>query len=156
MCIRDSFGIAEVAKGLSDKMVRRHPHVFDSDPAAVDGSTVENWDKLKQEEKQRESAMDGIPSGLPALASAQKVLSRGAKSAGSPDLGELGERLSDSFEQYLSNETAVGDLLLTVAELARQNGVDCELSLRQSVANAVDRFRSMERSGQPTAHWISG
>jgi len=150
------FSVVDVAKGMSEKMIRRHPHVFDTNPDAIDGSTVENWDLLKQQEKQRSSGLDGIPPALPALALADKTLSRGSKEAPNPDLGQLGEKLVDAFDTELSGDSATGELLLVLVELARQRGVNAELALRGAIAEAAGRFRSDESAGQLDGSWVLG
>jgi tetrapyrrole methylase family protein/MazG family protein len=118
------FTLADVARGIHDKLHRRHPHVFGD--VAVDGASdvVRNWEQIKREEKGRSSAFDGIPSTLPGLLYADEVV-RKARSIGveaTPDgsAGDLGERL-----------------LALVVE-ARAAGVDPEQALR----GTVDRFRA--------------
>jgi XTP/dITP diphosphohydrolase len=116
------FGIDEVAGGIVDKLVRRHPHVF----AEVDAETADevavNWEQIKADEKpHRNSPMDGIPVGLPALARADKVVAR----------------LSTAGRSELAQSAAAGDdlgsrLLALVLE-ARENGQDPEAVLRASV-----------------------
>jgi XTP/dITP diphosphohydrolase len=117
------FDIDDVARGIADKLVYRHPHVFAGleveDAAEVD----RNWESLKAAEKQRTSPVDGIPPSLPALAYADKVLGRLAKagvtaegSTGAPDLG--------------------GRLLALVAE-ARGRGLDAEQELRDAVRRMI-------------------
>lgn len=150
------FTVADVAKGMSEKMIRRHPHVFDEGSNPIDGSTPENWDQLKQKEKQRPSALDGIPRELPALALSQKMLGRGAKHVQSPDLGHVGSRLNDAFSSELATDVGVGTILLALVELARSQGVDTELALRRAVAVASDRFRSAESAGSLDRSWVLG
>ncbi len=150
------FTVADVARGMSEKMIRRHPHVFDEGPNAIDGSTPENWDRLKQKEKQRSSALDGIPRELPALALSQKMLGRGAKHVESPDLGHVGSRLNDTFGSELATDAGVGTILLALVELARSQGIDTELALRRAVAGAGDRFRLAESAGSLNRSWVLG
>jgi XTP/dITP diphosphohydrolase len=116
------FGIDDVASGIVDKLVRRHPHVF----ADVDAETAEDvatsWEQIKAEEKpHRSSPMDGIPDGLPALARADKVVAR----------------LSTAGRLDLAQSAAVGDdlgsrIFALVLE-ARENGQDPEAALRAAV-----------------------
>ncbi|MDP3967149.1 MAG: MazG family protein, partial [Nocardioides sp.] len=78
----DAFGIEDVAAGIVEKLVRRHPHVFARGPdeAATDAAAVEaSWEQLKAAEKQRSSVLEGIPPTLPALSLAEKVLGRAAR-----------------------------------------------------------------------------
>ena len=118
------FTLADVARGIHDKLHRRHPHVFAD--VAVEGASdvVRNWEQIKREEKGRTSAFDGIPSTLPGLLYADEVV-RKARSIGveaAPDVtaGDLGARL------------------LSLVVEARAAGVDPEQALRAT----VDRFRA--------------
>ncbi len=77
------FGIADVARGIHDKLVARHPHVFGDVDAADAAAVLSSWEDAKVTEKNRSSVMDGIPSALPALSLAEKILSKGA--GGGPD-----------------------------------------------------------------------
>ena len=70
------FDLADVARGIHDKLRHRHPHVFGDVVAEDSGQVLTNWDRIKQAEKGRESALDGIPPTLPSLAAAQKVVRR--------------------------------------------------------------------------------
>ena len=111
------FDIGDVAQGIADKLVRRHPHVFAGLDVADADEVERNWEQLKAEEKQRRGPTDGIPSALPALAYADKVLSRLERSGGPalpPDGDEVGARL-----------------LALVAE-ARAAGLDAEAELRRT------------------------
>ena len=113
------FGIDEVAAGLVEKLVRRHPHVF-ADVEAADAAAVErNWDSIKAQEKpHRNHPLDGVPHSLPALARAQKVVSRLEK-AGRVDL------LDAEIEQ-----DGLGADLLRVVRRARSEDIDAEGALR--------------------------
>jgi XTP/dITP diphosphohydrolase len=128
------FDVDDVAADLVAKLVRRHPHVFDK--AAVDTDLHVQWDRLKTAEKSRESALDGIPSALGALARAQKVADRAARaglavSHAPTDDGDLGERL-----------------LALVLE-ARDLGVDAEGALRRTAAAWEHDLRAQESSTAP-------
>lgn len=97
----DPFGIDDVARGLTEKMVRRHPHVFADAVATTPEEVLVHWNAAKALEKQeRRSVLDGVPRGMPALARAQKVLGRAAKvieapaaASGSASEAELGDAL---------------------------------------------------------------
>lgn len=119
------FSMADVARGIHDKLVRRHPHVFDPnhEHATDDDALVRQWEQLKQDEKQRSSPFDGIPRSLPALARADKVLKRAGRAglAGPPTP---------------AGPDDIGLALLHVVARARSLGVDPELALRE----ATDRY----------------
>ena len=137
------FDLADVTRGIHDKLRHRHPHVFrpesGGDPVGVDGSAdvVANWDRIKQVEKGRESVLDGIPPTLPALAVAQKVVRRAAGIDVEPDLSLSGLRDDEALD-----DEALGDLLLALAVSAWSAGLDAEDALR----GAVGRFSTVVRA----------
>ena len=129
------FDLADVARGIHDKLVSRHPHVFGDVDVAGDARRVEaNWEQLKATETGRESAFDGIPRGLPALARAAKVLSR-ARRLG---LGDEAERLVHA------GDASTGGALLALA-LADD---DPETALRDAVGRLEISLRSAEVQGR--------
>jgi tetrapyrrole methylase family protein/MazG family protein len=140
------FDLADVTRGIHDKLRHRHPHVFGPEsgggPVGVDGSAdvVANWDRIKQVEKGRESVLDGIPPTLPALAVAQKVVRRAAGIDVEPDSGDLS--LYGLLDDDALDDEALGDLLLAVAVSAWSAGLDAEDALR----GAVGRFSTVVRA----------
>ncbi len=138
------FTIDDVAVGITDKLIRRHPHVFaDVD---VDGARdVEaNWAALKKTEKARASAIDGIPMTMPSLALSAKVLDRSERAGVDVEsLLPLGNSLGPVDAPYGDVE-AWGDLFLVLVGKARQGGVDAEMALRSSVHRFADRVRAAE------------
>lgn len=155
------FTIADVASGIHDKLVRRHPHVF-GPGAGVRGSelrhdptdtldtsqVLSNWEDIKQAEKARTSVFDGIPRSMPSLSSAAKVGRKASKVGFDwPDVtgalakiveeqGELHDAIADGDHTHTTAE--LGDLLFAVVNVARHLDVDPELALRA----ATDRFRT--------------
>ena len=127
----DPWGLDEVASELTAKLTRRHPHVF-ADAVAEDSEHVRaQWEQIKKTEKSRESVFDGIPAGLGALARAQKVSSRAARTgvdAPTPADDSLGSRL-----------------LALVAE-AQQQGLDAEGELRRAARDWESDLRAAERT----------
>jgi len=139
----EGWDIDDVAGGIIEKLIRRHPHVF----AGADADTAEqveaNWHALKAQEKGRASVTDGIPEHLPALLRASKVHSRSASLGDglpAPEMSQRAEQLLDSVE----NEDALGDLLLAVASLARDRDWDAEAALRQAVRRRIAAIRQIE------------
>lgn len=140
------FGMAEVARGITRKLIRRHPHVFgDQERAADADAAFASWEKIKAAEKSgRQAPGDRLPRGLPALLLAMKAVER-------PRAAEDGEGtdhdgILPAFDRMQAArragdpddlETALGDLLLAVARGARRDGLDPESALR----NAVRRLR---------------
>jgi len=132
-----SFTLADVATGIHDKLVRRHPHVFGTVEAETAGQVMSNWEQIKREEKGRASIMDGIPGDLPSLLYAHKV-QRKAASAG-VEADAVGDLAADTDEE-------VGALLFGVVALARRAGVDPEAALRATTARFRDDFMEKESS----------
>lgn len=130
------FDLADVATGIHDKLVSRHPHLFD--PATADGppptvdELVAGWESAKQAEKGRGSRFDGIPPGLPALAYAAKV----ARKAGTGD----GTGPTD--------EDDVAAALVALVDAAVASGVDPEGALRRATDRRVDALRAAEPDGR--------
>lgn len=148
------FTLADVARTLTDKMIHRHPHVY-GQADDVDGPSVASWERLKQERKQRASAMDDIPTSLPALALAEKALKRAAGAGGAADIGAL----ADDLERLLpegAGDREVGALLLAVVEQARRRGVHAEEALREATGRAAARYREAEASGPVPGDWVRG
>ena len=162
--------IDDVAAGITAKLVRRHPHVF-ADATAPTAAHVEvAWERIKAAEKQRESALDGIPDTLPALALAAKTVSRArrarlplppsvapsaasdearAATSGPSDAAPLPPPPSAAGALALdpSDEQAVGRALLALVADAEAAGVDAELALRRAVRDYAGRVREAERQG---------
>ncbi|OOP63885.1 nucleotide pyrophosphohydrolase [Arthrobacter sp. SRS-W-1-2016] len=139
---RGQFTFDDVARTITEKMVRRNPHVFrpdgslqDSFPATVE-EIVEKWDAVKKAEKPgRSDPFEGIPPHLPALALAQKSLERAERSGG-PEL--RGRPVAAA--EVPDSEAALGDLLLAVVAGSREKGFDAERALRA----AVRRYQGRE------------
>ena len=150
------FDFADVARGIGDKMVRRHPHVFGDD---ADGRTADQqtqaWEAQKAAERQAAGAggtLDGVALGLPALTRAlklQKRLARVGFDWDAPDgiLEKVVEEAGEIAAARRSGEDVgaeVGDLLFTVVNLARHLGVDPEAALRGTNAKVERRFAAVE------------
>ncbi len=136
------FGMEEVARGITRKLIRRHPHVFGDEGRAADaGEALARWESIKATEKaQRAAPGDSLPRGLPALLVAMKAIERTnapGSDAGSAEDGirraggrlEAARRMGNRGEL----EMALGDLLLAVARAAREDGLDPESALRNAV-----------------------
>lgn len=145
---RGAFTVADVARGVHDKLVARHPHVFADVDAADSDTVLRNWEAIKREEKGRESAMDGIPAALPALLLALKVQKRAA-STGFDWAGGLEVAYLDVEEELAEvrddpSEHEVGDLLFAAVQVARRLDLDPESALRGAAVRFQSRFRSVE------------
>ena len=155
---RGAFSFRDVAGALADKLEARHPHVFGGDPLPGPEAVGDAWHRAKM--KTRDSAMDGIPSALPALQWAHQVSQRAAREGfewnhkgeihdkAAEELGEFKEAIS-ALESGGSREEAemeLGDLLFSMVQLARWEGIDPETALRRSTRKFILRFRWMEEA----------
>lgn len=152
------FDIDAVARGIVEKLVRRHPHVFgDLDVADAD-EVLKNWDRIKKQEKAaaepERSILDGVPRALPSLLRAYEVSKRAVRAGFEwPDFDgvlnkfvEETEELREAIQQGdpAHVEAELGDLLFTVVNLARWQKVDPEEALRKMVDRFTTRFKTME------------
>lgn len=124
----EGFTIDDVAGGIVDKLVHRHPHVFAGVDVAGADEVERNWESLKAAEKGRGSVLDGIPLALPALARADKVVRRAAKVGLAPDVSAAG----------------LGDRLMALVVEACAAGEDPEQALREAVHRLADAVRAGE------------
>jgi tetrapyrrole methylase family protein/MazG family protein len=149
------FTLADVARGIHDKLVHRHPHVFGTVEASTAGQVMRNWEQIKQAEKGRSSVMDGIPGHLPSLLYAHKV-QRKAASAGFDwdDVGGAWPKLAEEIGELESAvaggrpaavEEELGDVLFAVVNVARHLGIDPEAALRSAAAKFRERFTALEQ-----------
>ncbi len=144
------FSFEDVARGLSEKLIRRHPHVFGDVNVANADEVVAQWEVIKQAERNDSSANDpmaGLTEGLPALSYASKVLKR-ATAVGYFDLSSGdGSADHDQHTDEVSNLTSsIGQQLLHVVTAARSVGVDPELALRLTAARLRDDVRRSQQS----------
>lgn len=154
------FTIEDIARDISDKMIRRHPHVF-GDANVTDSETVlKNWDEIKLKEKQAlnkpvaTNLLDDIPKALPALFEAHKLSKKAAKQGFDWDKADdvyakINEEISEiqSARQSGHNdaiEEECGDLLFAVVNLCRKLDVNAELALKRSNMKFRTRFANME------------
>jgi XTP/dITP diphosphohydrolase len=140
----EPFTVDDVAAGIVDKLVSRHPHVFGS--AAVEGQSAAeleaSWDALKAAEKGRTSAVDGVPLAQPGLALADKLLGRAERAGVQAPPPDAGVELPASAD-------AVGDLLLGMVAQARARGIEAESALRGAARRYADQVRAVEAGGRP-------
>jgi XTP/dITP diphosphohydrolase len=130
-----SFGIDDVAADLVAKLVGRHPHVFAGSERVETAEHQEHrWEQLKRDEKQRESSVDGVPLGQPAVALAAKLTSRTARAGLPADL--------------LPDGSGVGERLFALAARAKLAGIDPEAELRATARRFVDDVRAAEQAAK--------
>ena len=147
-----TFDIEDVAKGISDKLVHRHPHVFGDVKVSSTDEILDNWEKLKKEEKpHRTSIMDGISKSQAALMTAQKI-SKKAVGVGFewPNEDSLYDCVYSEIKEFkeaktqAEKEDELGDILFAVVNLARWNHIDAEQALLKANKKFTTRFREME------------
>jgi nucleoside triphosphate diphosphatase len=153
---RGWFDFSTVARGITDKMIRRHPHVFEGKPLAPDA-----WEAHKAAERAavvtagQSGTLAGVPAALPALCRAQKLTARAARVGFDwPDAPAVLEKLDEEIAELQAELPAadptrladeVGDLLFVLANLARKLDLDAEACLRHANAKFERRFRSVEQ-----------
>ena len=137
----DPFSIDDVARGIADKLIRRHPHVFTDSQVTFD-DVLENWEKQKREEKGRTSATDGVPLAQPAMALAAKVIYRADKYGYSLPVAHPVTIDSNT------NEEQLGVLLLGILDQAQKLGIDAEIALRGATKSYVKRIHEYEAEEQ--------
>ena len=159
------FTFDDVANAIADKLVRRHPHVFGAVDADTPEAVLRNWERIKQQEHRKESrhsALDGVPAALPALLKAQRTQEKAARvgfdwkdSKGPLDkireeLAELENAVAASKDTSLDAHVKeeLGDLLFSVANLARHLKSDAESALEGSTSKFSRRFRAVEAAAK--------
>ena len=153
---RDAFTMNEVLDAINDKLIRRHPHVFGEAVIESSEAQVENWEKIKKQEKgvQRKSALSGIPPQLPALMQAQKITEKAARVGFDWEhtdqvFTKVMEELHEFEEAMLSGdqkemESELGDLLFAIVNLGRFLAIDPEEALRKTINRFTKRFNHIE------------
>ncbi len=129
-----AWSIDDVASGLVDKLVRRHPHVFADGDAATASEVEDAWEQLKEQERPRTSVIDGVPLALPALALSEKLLSRSTKAGLDLEVDE--PELPDDLDEAL-----LGALLFGVVSAGRRRGLDSETALRRFAHDFAEQAR---------------
>jgi MazG family protein len=138
---RGAGSLSEVAESMTQKLIRRHPHVFGETEANTAGEVLKNWDRIKREEEGRgaDGPFADVPENLPALLYARKMQRRAASAGLAGE--EAQERLGDA-EARDEAERWIGEALFSLVDVARRLRVDPELALRA----AAERFRDRSRT----------
>ena len=151
------FDLNDVARGISEKLVRRHPHVFAESAANTTDAVLEQWDAIKRTEKgeQEKSYLHGVGKGLPALIRATKLQKKAAKVGFDwPDeagvLAKIREELQElqaalDEENPIAVEDELGDLMFSVVNLVRFRKIDAEVLMAKANRKFERRFGEMER-----------
>src|SRR5947199_2751337 len=149
------FNIEQVLREVSEKLVRRHPHVFGASDARDAGAVLKQWEAIKREEKKADSHyLASLPKALPAPVRAQKAQSKAARvnfdwAEARDTIAKVEEELGETKEAIRSQQKAmiedeIGDLLFAVVNLARKCNVDAESALQSATDKFVARFNRLE------------
>jgi len=149
------FNIEQVLREVSEKLVRRHPHVFGASDARDAGAVLKQWEAIKREEKKADSHyLASLPKGLPALMRAQKAQSKAARvnfdwidvrdvvTKVEEELREMKYEIASQDRARMEEE--IGDVLFAVVNLARKCKIDAESALQRATDKFVRRFNQLE------------
>ena len=152
-----AFDFNDVVRGIADKLVRRHPHVFAGRAVSGAAEVAQNWEALKVAERGSvRSAVDGVPRALPALARARE-LQRKLVRAGFdwPNRAAVREKLSEELQELqqalgdsASTAEELGDVMFMLVRLGSDEGVDAEAALRAATSRVERRYRWVERRAE--------
>ncbi|MGL4867553.1 MAG: nucleoside triphosphate pyrophosphohydrolase [Cetobacterium sp.] len=156
---KGEFTIGDVIESISEKMIRRHPHVFgELEGIKTSDEVLINWEKIKKEEKEhadRQSILDGIPKGMPALIKAEKIQKKVSKigfdwseiksviDKVEEEIEELKVEIKSKDNQKIEEE--LGDLLFSIVNLSRHLKINPELCLNKASKKFEERFRYVEK-----------
>lgn len=136
------FTLEEIAQGVVDKLVRRHPHVFGDVEFESEEQLEANWAAIKAVEKPRESVTEGVPQAMPALQVATQLMYRARKLDVPVSDGRMKEQLREVVGEV--DEAAISQMLVAVVELAREKDIDAESVLRAQMAKYRSAIRAHE------------
>jgi MazG family protein len=152
-----TFSINDVVAEISEKLIRRHPHVFAESDAKDTSAVLKQWEAIKREEKKNthEHYLDSLPVALPALMRAQKAQKKAARvnfdwehlkdvvAKVDEEVVEMKAAMADGDDAAIEDE--IGDLLFAVVNLARKTGLDAEGTLQKATDKFVARFNRVEQ-----------
>ena len=156
------FTMTGVIRGIHDKIVRRHPHVFGDVAVAGVENVLQNWERIKAEEREAngdagKGLLDGLPASLPALVQAQEIQNRAARVGFDwPEIQGVMEKIQEEIEEVRDSTNPdelageLGDLIFALVNLARWKGIDAESSLRETNRKFKSRFGFIESQVKKT------
>ena len=160
------FTLDDVAEAITAKLIRRHPHVFGDDGQATADEVKEKWEKIKTEEKSgRESILDGVPKGMPALLKAYRIQEKvsrigfdwesikGAEDKLDEEITELKEAVKLGNHEKISDEA--GDVLFSIVNVLRFAGIEPESALNSTIKKFTGRFKYIEKKSAESGKQIS-
>jgi tetrapyrrole methylase family protein/MazG family protein/ATP diphosphatase len=149
-----TFGPDDVVRGIVEKLVRRHPHVFGEVNVSGSAEVLTNWDKIKTQEYGDRGVLAGLPKSFPALARAQTMSekvskvgfdwpdSTGSRAKVAEELSELDEAVAQGSQEHIEHE--LGDVLFALVNFARHHGINAEQALRKTADKFERRFAHVE------------
>lgn len=165
------FNMAQVLKGIYDKIIHRHPHVFGDWQVSGVENVLQNWEKLKAEERVQaheelggkpKGLLDGVELALPALSQAEEIQQRAARVGFDwPDATGVVDKINEECHELINAEDLssrsgeLGDLLFAVVNLARHYDIDAESALRQTNTKFRHRFAHIEESAHSQGKSVS-
>jgi tetrapyrrole methylase family protein/MazG family protein len=146
------FEIGDVIKSITTKIIRRHPHIFGNKKVRDTEEVLHNWEVLKKEEREEgKSMMEGVPKDMPALAYALEISRRAVRVGFEWEniegvIDKVAEEIKEirDSRQGEEKEREYGDLLFTLVNVARWEGIDAEAALRKANRKFFNRFKRME------------
>ena len=157
---QDRFNFDDVARGITDKLLRRHPHVFGDAHCADSAAVLTRWEEIKRAEKGEvlKSTLDGVLRGIPALLRAEQLQKKAAKVGFdwpdfAPVLAKLREEIAEVEDQLRDGpgaslariEEEIGDVLFAAVNLARKLNITAELALDRATEKFRSRFQQIEQ-----------
>src|SRR5438128_5455826 len=151
----DRFNIDDVVRDISEKLIRRHPHVFGTSDARDSGAVLKQWEAIKRDEKKTDSHyLASLPKALPALMRAQKAQSKAARvNFDWTDVRDVVAKLEEELRELKQamasadparTEEEIGDVLFAIVNLARKCRLDAESALQRGTDKFVTRFNRLE------------
>lgn len=152
---KGEFDIFDALDSINNKLVSRHPHVFDKNSKDDSWNQKGSWEKSKKKEKKRDSVLEGVPKSLPGLLRSRRIQERAA-SVGfdwkevSPIIDKVEEELNEVKDSIIENnkeqiELELGDLLFSIVNLSRFYNIDPENALKRSTNKFISRFNEIEK-----------
>lgn len=152
----EAFNMADVCNAVSDKLVRRHPHIYGDVTANSEHVVKQNWEQIKQQEKKDKGTLDGLPANLPSLIKAARLQEKASGVGfGWDHKDQVWEKVKEELEEFQAssdnqnNDAALksefGDLLFSLVNYARYLGIDPDNALEQTNQKFAKRFQEMEK-----------
>ena len=165
------FDFGDVVQSITEKLIRRHPHVFGEQAARDAGGAKARWDDVKEDERAKKAAkregepsvLDDVPMVLPSLARAEKLTKRAAKVGFDwPDVPAVMAKVTEEFDELEAAATdtqrheEMGDLLFSIANLSRKLGIEPEAALRKANDKFTTRFNALEERFEREGRALEG